>query len=86
VNHLFLHAETNEDAAFAAGAFRFRRAAADPMPFEAVAAHGRAEKFVNADGDVKALNLWASANPDMKKDEYLYFCGTLCRAYCDAIE
>lgn len=78
VNHVFLHAETNEDAAFAAGAFRFRRAAADPMPFEAVAAHGRAEKFVNADGDVKALNLWASANPDMKKDEYLYFFAEHC--------
>jgi exodeoxyribonuclease V beta subunit len=48
------------------------------MPFEAVAAHGRAEKFVNADGDVKALNLWASANPDMKKDEYLYFFAEHC--------
>ncbi|WP_423679795.1 exodeoxyribonuclease V subunit beta [Undibacterium sp. WLHG33] len=78
LNHLFLHAEKNEDAAFAAGAFRFRRAATDPVPFEAVTAHGRAEKFVNAEGEVSALNLWASANPDMKKDEYLSFFAENC--------
>lgn len=78
VNHLFQHAETNEDAAFAAGAFRFRRPTSDPMPFEPVAAHGRSEKFVNADGEVRALNLWASASPDMKKDEYLYFFAEHC--------
>jgi exodeoxyribonuclease V beta subunit len=55
VNHLFQQAEGEQHPA---GAFRFRTAAGNPLPFEAVAAHGRDEALHAAGAPVPALTLW----------------------------
>lgn len=43
---------------YPAGAFRFRTGADDPLPFTAVAAKGRSERFVMANAAAPALTLW----------------------------
>ncbi len=56
VNQVFLHAEGMAgQGGFARGAFRFRTGQGNPLPFEAVAANGREERLVGAQGDIQAL-------------------------------
>ena len=59
VNHSFLQAETRPAAqGQPGGAFQFASSdGANPLPFVAVQAHGRAEQWVNADGVLPALTL-----------------------------
>ncbi|MDZ5456040.1 exodeoxyribonuclease V subunit beta [Azohydromonas lata] len=58
VNQLFQQAEAR---AGGAGAFLFRSAQDDPLPFQAVDAQGRPERFVCAAGEVPALSLCVDA-------------------------
>jgi exodeoxyribonuclease V beta subunit len=69
VNQLFLHAENG----FAAGAFRFKKGDVNPLPFDAVDAHGRGERLVGVDGPFQALAVCSSARDDMRADEYREF-------------
>jgi exodeoxyribonuclease V beta subunit len=56
VNQVFLHAEgVAGQGGFARGAFRFRTAEGNPLPFEAVGARGREERLVGPEGDIQAL-------------------------------
>jgi exodeoxyribonuclease V beta subunit len=74
VNQLFLHAEGDgERPGFAAGAFRFRKKGVNPLPFDAVAARGRAQELVGVDGTVQALAICSSDRDDLKVDEYRSF-------------
>jgi exodeoxyribonuclease V beta subunit len=74
VNRLFLHAEGDGNGAgFPRGAFRFRKNGVNPLPFEAVGARGRAERLVNAAGDVPAMAVCCTVAPDMRKEGYLDF-------------
>ena len=61
VNACFAGAETRNDEAAEAegrgGAFRFRSASENPLPFEPVQARGRGEVFQTADGAVPALTI-----------------------------
>ncbi len=59
VNHSFLQAETRPAAqGQPGGAFQFASSdGANPLPFVAVQAHGRAEQWVNAQGVLPALTL-----------------------------
>lgn len=57
VNHVFERAERREGE----GAFMFRRPDDNPLPFEAVAAKGRKQRFVCADGPQPALSLAVDA-------------------------
>jgi exodeoxyribonuclease V beta subunit len=71
VNQLFLHAEGGDgQPGFAGGAFRFRKRGVNPLPFEAVAAQGRAQQLVGVAGPVEALavNCWHS--DELKADDY----------------
>ncbi len=74
VNRLFLHAEGDGAdggrAGFAAGAFRFRADGHNRLPFEAVAAQGRAQYLVGVDGPVQALTVSLSAAEDLRGDDY----------------
>ncbi|MGV7206843.1 exodeoxyribonuclease V subunit beta [Oxalobacteraceae bacterium A2-2] len=65
VNRVFLHAE---GPGCARGAFRFRTADSDRLPFDAVGAAGRKEKLVGVDGPLQALTVGCSV-ADMKADE-----------------
>ncbi|QIL43490.1 exodeoxyribonuclease V subunit beta [Acidovorax sp. HDW3] len=72
VNHWFTHAEQRPGS----GAFQFRQwqdgVADNPLPFEAVAAQGRAERFVIQGEDQPALHLaWhrAADGEPMKNDD-----------------
>ena len=73
VNRLFLHAEgQGGQPGYPEGAFRFRKGGDNPLPFEAVAAHGRPERLVGAAGAIPAM-MMCCAGP-MKKDAWLdYF-------------
>ncbi|MES2149579.1 MAG: exodeoxyribonuclease V subunit beta [Pseudomonadota bacterium] len=74
VNCLFLHAEGQGGApGFAAGAFRFRKNGVNPLPFDEVAAHGRAQQLVGAAGPYPALALCCSERDDLKADGYRDF-------------
>ena len=79
VNQLFLHAERREERpGFAAGAFRFRRDGINPLPFDAVAAGGKAEKLVGIEGPYQALAVCATERDDMRVDEYRDFFAQHC--------
>ncbi|MDB5952692.1 MAG: recB, partial [Massilia sp.] len=69
VNALFLHAEHG----FAAGAFRFRKGDVNPLPFDAVKAHGRSERLAGVDGPFQALAVCTSKRDDMGASEYREF-------------
>lgn len=69
VNQLFLHAEKG----FAAGAFRFKKGDVNPLPFDAVGAHGRKERLVGVEGPFQALAVCSSDREDMRADEYREF-------------
>ncbi len=70
VNQLFMFAETN----FPKAAFRFRGKAGgandNPLPFLAVGAGGRAERFVGADGEQPAVLACCTERDDLRSDEY----------------
>jgi len=71
VNQVFLHAEGGGgQAGFKRGAFRFRTAHGNPLPFDAVDANGRAERFVTGSGAVPALTVACSASADLKAGDY----------------
>ncbi len=72
VNHLFLYAEGDGNAARGGhpeGAFRFRKGADNPLPFDAVAANGRKERLVGAGKDLVAATIWVCQKP-FKAEEY----------------
>jgi exodeoxyribonuclease V beta subunit len=74
VNRLFLHAEGHGDhPGYAAGAFRFRKEGANPLPFEAVAAHGRKQELVGVEGPYQALAVCCTEQDDLKVDDYREF-------------
>ncbi len=74
VNQLFLHAEGDgERPGFAAGAFRFRKNGVNPLPFDAVAAHGRSSSLVRVDGPYQALAVCSSDRDDLRADDYRSF-------------
>ncbi|MDL2353779.1 MAG: exodeoxyribonuclease V subunit beta [Pseudomonadota bacterium] len=74
VNQLFLHAEgCGGHPGFAAGAFRFRKGADNPLPFDAVGAQGRKEQLVGVAGPLQALAVCSSARDDMRADDYREF-------------
>ncbi len=72
VNRVFLHAEGGQGmSGHPAGAFRFRNGDNNPLPFEPVAAHGRAERLVTAEGeDATAMTIWCAPGSDMRVDDY----------------
>ncbi|WP_426207874.1 exodeoxyribonuclease V subunit beta [Massilia sp. TWP1-3-3] len=71
VNQLFLHAEgKGEHPGFAAGAFRFRKKGVNPLPFEAVAAKGRAQQLMGVAGPYQALTINSSNSEELKADDY----------------
>ena len=53
VNHWFAHADAEREQ----GAFMYRQAQSNPLPFVTVNAHGRQEQWVNASGPVPAMTL-----------------------------
>ena len=63
VNHCFQHAEAERET----GAFGFRSAAGNPLPYVAVAAKGREERWVDADGPRPALTLVHDLEPRSAK-------------------
>lgn len=74
VNQLFLHAEGDgERPGFAAGAFRFRKGGVNPLPFEPVAAIGKAEQLVGVAGPYQALAICSTGRDDLKADDYREF-------------
>lgn len=78
VNRVFAHAEgTGEHPGYPGGAFRFRRGGVNPLPFEAVAAQGRAERLVSSGGDAPALAL-CCAGPMNNSQDYLEFFAQHC--------
>lgn len=80
VNHLFLNAEGASGAGgFGRGAFRFRDPGTrkNPLPFEAVAAQGRADRLVGGAGDAPALVV-ACTGLELKSDQYREFFANHC--------
>jgi exodeoxyribonuclease V beta subunit len=89
VNQLFMHAEgadgqgapaQGDDAAgapvgnYPGGAFRFRRPdGSNPLPFDAVDARGRAERFIAGGGEPAALQVGLCLADDLKADDYRAF-------------
>ena len=69
VNQLFLHAEHG----FAAAAFKFKKGDVNPLPFDAVLAHGRGERLVGVDGPFQALAVCSSERDDMGANEHREF-------------
>ncbi len=67
-NRLFEHAEGH-----ARGAFRFRLGADNPIPFQPVAAQGRAERLILDDREAPALTLWTldQGEEPVSMDDYL---------------
>ncbi len=63
VNHCFLHAEAERET----GAFGFCSAAGNPLPYVEVAAKGREERWVGADGQLPALTLAHDLEPRSTK-------------------
>jgi exodeoxyribonuclease V beta subunit len=79
VNRLFLHAEGHgEHPGHAAGAFRFRKDGANPLPFEAVAANGRKQELVGVEGPYQALAVCCTEQEDLKVDDYREFFAQHC--------
>ncbi|MFZ6748104.1 exodeoxyribonuclease V subunit beta [Undibacterium sp. Ren11W] len=75
VNQMFLYAEGDPSAqpaqsGFAGGAFKFRTATDNSLPFEAVVSNGRAEILVDSIATVSAMTLWCSEESDLNKDDY----------------
>ena len=81
VNQLFLHAEHG----FAAGAFKFRQGEVNPLPFEAVMAHGRSERLVGVAGPFEALAVCSSARDDMGSIECRAFFAHHCAEHIVAL-
>ena len=81
VNQLFLHAEHG----FAAGAFKFRQGDVNPLPFDAVHAHGRSEQLVGVDGPFQALAVCSSERDDMRSTEYREFFAHHCAEHIVAL-
>jgi exodeoxyribonuclease V beta subunit len=74
VNQLFLHAEGHGDhAGYTAGAFRFRKGEVNPLPFDAVGAHGRKKQLVGITGPYQALAACISDHDGMRAEEYRDF-------------
>ncbi|MES2018941.1 MAG: exodeoxyribonuclease V subunit beta [Pseudomonadota bacterium] len=74
VNQLFMHAEGSEGRpGFAAGAFRFRKGAVNPLPFDPVQAKGKSETLVGVAGPYQALAVCCTELDSLKADEYLDF-------------
>jgi exodeoxyribonuclease V beta subunit len=74
VNQLFVHAEGN----YAAGAFRFRKGAENPLPFDAVDAAGRRQQLVGVAGPFQALAVGLADIEDMRADDYREFFAQHC--------
>jgi exodeoxyribonuclease V beta subunit len=74
VNQLFRHAEGN----YAAGAFRFRKGEANPLPFDAVDAAGRKQQLVGVDGPFQALAVGMADVEDLRADDYREFFAQHC--------
>jgi len=81
VNQLFLHAEHG----FAAGAFKFRQGEVNPLPFDAVTAHGRSERLVGVAGPFEALAVCSSARDDMGSIECREFFAHHCAEHIVAL-
>ena len=76
VNALFLHAEGGAGRpGHAAAAFRFRRGADNPLPFEAVKARGHSKRLVGleGDGEIEALSVCTTCRDDLKAEDYREF-------------
>jgi len=69
VNRLFHHAEQG----YAAGAFRFRTADENPLPFDPVDANGRRQQLVGVDGPYQALAVATTERDDLRADDYREF-------------
>jgi exodeoxyribonuclease V beta subunit len=81
VNHLFLNAEgTAAAGGFGRGAFRFRDPGtrANPLPFDAVDAKGRAERLVAGAGNAPALVVACSTEQDLKSERYREYFANHC--------
>ncbi|WP_296948792.1 exodeoxyribonuclease V subunit beta [uncultured Massilia sp.] len=79
VNRMFQHAEGDGTrAGHAAGAFRFRKDGANPLPFEPVDAAGRKETLVGVDGPLQALAVNAAAIAFSSKSAYTAFFAEHC--------
>jgi exodeoxyribonuclease V beta subunit len=71
VNRLFLHADGyDQHPGFSKGAFHFKTAEENPLPFEPVSASGRAEHFVYGGKPAPALTVWCDAGEIRNKDIY----------------
>ncbi|GGE77913.1 exodeoxyribonuclease V subunit beta [Massilia psychrophila] len=81
VNQLFLHAEHG----FAAGAFKFKKGDVNPLPFDAVLAHGRGERLVGVDGPFQALAVCSSERDDMGANEHREFFAHHCAEHIVAL-
>jgi exodeoxyribonuclease V beta subunit len=74
VNRLFQFAEGHEGRqGYATGAFRFRKAGDNPLPFEPVAAHGRGQELVGVDGPYQALAVCTTPQDDLRIEDYREF-------------
>ncbi len=71
VNHCFQCAEIERDE----GAFGFRSEAGNPLPYVEVAANGREERWVGADGPLPALTLAHDLEPRSSKAIRKLFAG-----------
>jgi exodeoxyribonuclease V beta subunit len=86
VNQLFLHAEGHAgQPGFAAGAFKFRKGALNPLPFDPVLAHGRAQQLVGVEGPYQALAICSSPRDDMRADDYREFFAHHCAEHIVAL-
>ncbi|SFD20657.1 exodeoxyribonuclease V subunit beta [Massilia yuzhufengensis] len=77
VNQLFRHAEgQGGDGGYPAGAFRFRRGADNPLPFEAVQAKGHRERLVGADGPRHAMTVCCAGpmGQEAYRDYFAHHC------------
>jgi exodeoxyribonuclease V beta subunit len=74
VNRLFAHAEGDgSHPGYAAGAFRFRKAGENPLPFEPVDAAGRSQELVGVDGPFQALAVATTPREDLRAEDYRDF-------------
>lgn len=78
VNQLFELAEgSSAQPGYPAGAFRYRTAQGNPLPFEPVQARGRAERFVTAAGSPPAMTL-SYVQQEMSKVELHQHVSAVC--------
>ena len=74
VNRVFLHAEGGPQyEGYSKGAFRFRSADGNPLPFDAVDANGRKESLVGVDGQLQALTVACSISEMRAEDSRAFF-------------